>query len=102
MEAYLAVGKIHLHQQSAITNELGHTHYAHDCSTQQAEHKADKWWTRFRRLCVALLLREESGRLPICLLYVLPVHEAAVQHTAYETEFEPAAIAIELGVTQHI
>ena len=29
--------------------------------------------TRFRRLCVALLLREEGGQLPICLLYVLPV-----------------------------
>lgn len=30
-------------QTCAITHELGHTHYAHDCSTQQAKQKADEW-----------------------------------------------------------
>ena len=73
---YVRAGLNPVTQTCAITNELGHTHYAHDCSTQQAEHKADKW---------------AADHL---------LHEAAVQHTAYETEFEPAATATELGVTR--
>lgn len=72
---YIRAGLDPITQTCAITHELGHTHYAHDCSTQQAEHKADEW---------------AANHL---------LHEAAVQHTAYETEFEPTAIATELEVT---
>ena len=73
---YIRAGLDPITQTCAITHELGHTHYAHDCSTQQAEHKADEW---------------AANHL---------LHEAAVQHTAYETEFEPTAIATELRVTR--
>ena len=72
---YVQAGLDPVTRTCAITHELGHTHYAHDCSTQQAEHKADKWAADHF------------------------LHEAAVQHTAYETEFEPTAIATELEVT---
>lgn len=40
---YVQAGLDPVTRTCAITHELGHTHYAHDCSTQQAEHKADKW-----------------------------------------------------------
>lgn len=73
---YVRAGLNPVTQTCAITHELGHIHYAHDCSTQQAEHKADEW---------------AANHL---------LHEAAVQHTGYETEFEPAATATELGVTR--
>ena len=73
---YVQAGLDPVTRTCAITHELGHIHYAHDCSTQQAEHKADEW---------------AANHL---------LHEAAVQHTGYETEFEPAATATELGVTR--
>ena len=40
---YVRAGLNPVTQTCTITHELGHTPYAHDCSTQQAEHKADKW-----------------------------------------------------------
>ena len=39
---YVRAGLNPITQTYAITHELGHTHHAHDCSTQQAERKADK------------------------------------------------------------
>jgi len=75
---YVRAGLNPVTQTCTITYELGHTPYAHDCSTQQTEQKADEW---------------AANHL---------LHEAAVQHTGYETKFKPAATATELGVTQHI
>lgn len=75
---YVRAGLNPVTQTCTITYELGHTPYAHNCSTQQTEQKADEW---------------AANHL---------LHEAAVQHTGYETKFKPAAIATELGVTQHI
>ena len=39
---YVQVGINPITQTCAITHELGHILYAHNCSTQQAERKADK------------------------------------------------------------
>lgn len=75
---YVRAGLDPVTRACAVAHELGHAYYAHDCSTPQAEREADEW---------------AADHL---------LHEAEVQRAAYETGFEPAAIAAELGVTPHM
>ena len=75
---YIRAGLDPIMRTCAIAHELRYAHYPHNCFP----HKQSTKWAD-----------EPTDHF---------LHEAAVQHTAYETEFEPAAIATELGVTQHI
>ena len=78
LTVYVRTGLDPVTRACAVAQGLGHAYYAHDCSTPQAEREADEW---------------AADHL---------LNEAAVQRVAYETEFEPAAIAAELGVTPHM
>lgn len=62
----------------AIAHELGHAHYGHNCSNEQAEREADEW----------------------AALHLLDFR--TVKAAAYACEHNPGAIAAELGVTPRL
>jgi len=72
---YIRVGLDPITQTCAIAHELRYAHYPYNCFP----HKQNTKWTD-----------EPTDHF---------LHEAAVQHTAYETEFKPTAITTELRVT---
>lgn len=62
----------------AIAHELGHAHYGHNCSNEQAEREADEW----------------------AALHLLDFR--TVKAAAYACDHNPGAIAAELGVTPRL
>ena len=75
---YVRAGLNPVTRTCAIAHELRYAHYPHNCFPHKQSTKCTD---------------EPTDHF---------LHEAAVQHTAYETKFKPTAMTTELRVTPHI